>query len=64
MNTDKLSPMDEVDELSYAQKINYKWRIFETICRDANLSACHDVFINNMLERTDHIYEELTKINN
>lgn len=51
----------EVNELSYEQKVNYKWRIFETIYRDANLNIWNDVVMDKILEKTEHIYEELTK---
>ena len=59
--TTVLPPKIEFNRLNYEQKDNYKLRIFETICQDANLTGCHDVFINKMLERVEHIYEELTK---
>lgn len=57
----KLPPTYEVDELDYEQKVNYKFRIFELVCREACLNNCHDVAIDKILERVDHIYEELTK---
>lgn len=52
----------EVDELDYEQKVDFKWRIFEFICRDVLLNTCHDVAINKLLEKVDHIYKEITKI--
>lgn len=53
--------MESQYELDYEQKVNYKWKIFETLCRDMDLNRCDDAVIDKILERVDHIYEELTK---
>ena len=48
--------------LDYKQRVDYKMRIFETIFPEKALNAYDDTVIDKVLKDVDHIYKELTKI--